>query len=156
MTPKEYKVPSSDYWATLSLSEREALLEIKNKSSSNVINNSMFFANNIEENSEKSKALVEKINTKLGDYYTLIDKEKNAIFYTNEGKITLWTSKCNVLLAAREVLNNQSSILLKQAEEDNVGWEIGKEAVVLVNEVKNLKNIPLNWDDLDLSMHGFH
>lgn len=149
MTPKEYKVPSSDYWATLSLSEREALLEIKNKSSSNFINNSMFFANN-------SKTLVEKINAKLGYYYTLIDKEKNAIFYTNEGKITLWTSKCNVLLAAREVLNNESSILLKRAEEENVGWEIGKEAIALVNEVKTLKNIPLNWDDLDFSMQGFH
>lgn len=155
ITKKIRSIPTSDFWAKLTLNERQAILQSQpdheKKSFSSHINNSMFTNNNQIVNDEQISKLTLVINTKISEYYNSIEKKAAAYLFKDGAGIAILNAKINVLLAAIDVLasGGLSPERLKEQEKlpSNAGWNNGKETLSLVNQVKTLMNIPLNWDD---------
>lgn len=100
---------------------------------------------------EKIKNLATEIVEQIDDYKMRIEEEKKSTFWISDSSIKLWEDKIAVLTEAHRLLIDTTGQidpgLLKDAEYKHSGWNNGVVTKELVERVKNLKGIPLNWKE---------
>lgn len=100
--------------------------------------------------SEEEK-LVGEIKSQISIYNQQIEKEKSSMFWISETGIKIWSDKIAVLEAALDVLSNKRDAdYLKEKEYLHEGWKdsgLTRITIDLVERVKKLKGLPLDWYD---------
>lgn len=104
---------------------------------------------NIGKMTPVEQALSDRIEKQIQVYEDKKKKERADPAYldiVSENRIDLWNSKIIILKAAQKALNGYGSSELKNKEEMYPRWSDGTETKKLVDEVKRMKGIPLEWN----------
>jgi len=106
---------------------------------------------------ENITELETQIERQVKKYEEQITKEKQSMLWVNKENITLWENKRNVLNVALHFLRDTCAVdTLKHWEEKSPEWDQGKETKALVDRVKILKRIPLDWNEYTPPKNNFN